>query len=181
MELATFPSLYRVKLACAPRDTDGDDDFNLEAMMELAAGLAPNLKEVIILSFYPRHSARYRRSRESWKGLPGFSGKAVGSLTSLSLKGYSNLTSPTLLQKWARYTDFACLQHLALGGGYETKSSALSGETMEWVAQNHSFPRLRTLSVYLDRDDMFHERRHYTENAVYLLPGFRIPGGALRP
>ncbi|KAF1948509.1 hypothetical protein CC80DRAFT_498161 [Byssothecium circinans] len=172
MELATSPSLYRVKLACALRDTDGDDDFNLEAMMELAAGLAPNLKEVIILDLYPSGSCRYRRSRESWQGLPGFTGKATGSLTSLSLKGVSNLRSPTALQNWARHTDFACLQHLALGGCYDSKTSGLSGETMEWVAQNYSFPRLMTLSVYLIRDDIFHERPYYSENAVSFFQAF---------
>jgi len=172
MELATFPSLYRVKVTCAPQDTDGDDDFNLEAMMELAAGLAPNLKEVIILNLSPRHSWKYRRSRESWQGLRGFTGEAMGSLTSLSLKGCSHLTSPTLLQNWAKHTDFACLRHLALGGGYEAKTYALSGETMEWVAQNHSFPRLRTLSVYLTRDDLIHERPHYRDNAVSFFQAF---------
>jgi hypothetical protein len=46
MELATSPSLYRLDVVCAWRDSDGDDDFNLEAAMDLASGLAPNLKEV---------------------------------------------------------------------------------------------------------------------------------------
>ncbi|KAJ4296815.1 hypothetical protein N0V90_006863 [Kalmusia sp. IMI 367209] len=138
MELATFPSLYRVKVACALRDTDGDDDFNLEAIMEVVAGLAPNLKEVIILNLFPSLSSRYRRSRESWQGLPGFTGEV----------------------------------HLALGGGYNARTSALSGETMKWVAQNHSFPRVKTLSVYLTRDDMYHERPHYSENAVSFFQAF---------
>ncbi|KAJ8069833.1 hypothetical protein OCU04_000247 [Sclerotinia nivalis] len=172
MELATSPSLYRVKLACAPRDTDGDDDFNLEAMMELTTGLAPNLKEVIILNLLPGRSLSSVRPRGSWQGLPGFTGGKVGSLTSLSLKGVSRLNSPTMLQNWARYTDFACLQHLTLGGCYDAKTSGLSGETMEWVAQNHSFPRVKTLSVYLTRDDLFHERPHYSEHAVSFFQAF---------
>ena len=158
MELATSPSLYRVKLACGRRDTDGDDDFNLEAMMELVAGLAPNLKEVTILYLIPERSNRLTSARESWHGLPGFTGDAVGSLTSLSLKGFSHWHSPTPLQDWAKRTDFACLQHLTIGGAHESKTIqttayGLNGETMEWVAQNHSFPRLRTLSVYLTRDE----------------------------
>jgi hypothetical protein len=52
MELATSLSLHRVKVTCAHQDSDGNFDFNLEAMMELAARLAPNLKEVTILGLY---------------------------------------------------------------------------------------------------------------------------------
>jgi hypothetical protein len=172
MELATSPSLHRVKLISSDCDTDGDDDFNLEAIMELAAGLAPNLKEVTVLQIIPDVSAMNRRRRGSWKGLPGFKSDAVGSLTSLSLKGYSGLKLPRPIQHWAKYVDFACLQQLSLGGSYQTKSSGLSGETMGWIAHNHSFPRVRTLNVYLDRDDTFHERPNYSEDAVSFFQAF---------
>jgi hypothetical protein len=37
---------------------------------------------------------------------------------------------------------------------------------MEWVAKNHSFPRLKTLIVYLTREDIYEEKPHYSENAV---------------
>jgi hypothetical protein len=74
MKLATSPSLYRAKLVCAPRDSDGDDDFNLEAMMELTAGISPNLKEVIVLNLLPAGSTKSLRPRGSWQGLPGFAG-----------------------------------------------------------------------------------------------------------
>lgn len=172
LELATYPALHRVKVECSRRDTNGDDDFNQEAVMELVAGLAPNLKEVTILSLSPAASQRYSRRRDEWRGLPGFTSKIKGSLTTLQLKGWSNLVSPTLLQRWARHTDFDCLQHLQLSGGRETHSIGLTGETMEWVAQNHSFPRLETLGVYLYRDDMFHERPHYSDNAVSFFQAF---------
>ncbi|KAF2681573.1 hypothetical protein K458DRAFT_456473 [Lentithecium fluviatile CBS 122367] len=171
-ELATSPSLYRVKVVCTPRDSDGEDDFNLEAMMELAVGLAPNLKEVIIFTIYAALASRYNRERDSWKGLPGFSSELMGSLTSLSFIGVPDFTSPTHLQNWARHTDFACLQHLVLGGGYNGQSAGLSGETMEWVAQNYSFPRVTTLRVTLDRDDALAEKPHYSENAVSFFRAF---------
>jgi hypothetical protein len=172
MELATSPSLYRVKVAWGWRDTDGEDDFNLEALMELTSGLAPNLKEVTVLRLMPMLGNRYRRSRGPWRGLPGYTGKLMGSLTSLSLSGYSDLESPAQLQAWARHTDFSCLQHLTLGGCYDSKSVGLTGETMEWVFQNQSFPQLRTLGVYLNRDDMYHEKAHYSENAVSFFQAF---------
>lgn len=166
MELATYPALYRIRVGCARRDTNGDDDFNEEAMMELAAGLAPGLKEVTILSLFPCHSNRLRRVRDSWLSLPHFTGKQLGNLMVLKIKGYSDLSSPEFLQKWVQHTDFTCLQELTLGGSHQAKSSGLTGETLDWVAQNCLFPQLRTLNVWLDRDDMFHERPQYSENAV---------------
>ncbi|KAJ4375273.1 hypothetical protein N0V83_002359 [Neocucurbitaria cava] len=167
MELATSPSLYRLKATCAYQDSDGDFDFNLDAVMELAAGLAPNLKEVTILDLFPNLSSRQRSVRKPlWQGLPGSTGKGIGSLTSLSLNGYSGFTSPAKLQNWAKHTDFDNLQHLALGGSYLTKSCGLSGEIMEWIARNHSFPHLKTLGVYLTRDDHYNERPHYSGNAI---------------
>lgn len=172
MELATSPSLYRIKAPCSERDTDGDDDFNQEAIRELVAGLAPNLKEVVILDMYPMRSGIYIRPREPWQGLPGFIGKKKGSLTSLAIKGHTNLVKPDLLKKWFAHTDFTCLEHLALEGCHDPKTSVISGDTMEWVAQNCSFPRTKTLSVYLARDDMFVERPHYSEQAISFFRGF---------
>jgi hypothetical protein len=173
MELATSPSLHRLRLIAGWRDTDGDDDFNREAVMELAAGLAPNLKDITILNLNNITPARLRgRPRELWHGLPGYTSKAVGSLTSLSLKGYSSLESPTLLHKWARHTDFACLKQLTLGECYQADRYSLSGETMKWVAENCSFPQLRALSVFLTRNDVWHEKPQYTENAISFFQTF---------
>ncbi|CAO2648685.1 Nn.00g079520.m01.CDS01 [Neocucurbitaria sp. VM-36] len=167
MELATSLSLYRVEATCSYQDSDGDFDFNLDAVMELAAGLAPNLKEVTILGLYPVLPSSQRSVRKPlWQGLPGSTGAGIGSLTSLSLRGYPGFTSPAQLQNWAKHTDFDNLQHLFLGGSYLEKSCGLSGETMEWIARNHSFPRLKTLEVYLNRDDSHNERPHYSENAI---------------
>lgn len=172
MELATSPSLYRIKAVCAYQDSDGDFDYNPDAIMELVAGLAPNLKEVDIQCIHPIVPSHQRRVRDQpWQGLPGLSSGAVGSLTSLSLKGFHWL-SPTDLQSWVKHTDFAKLQHLDLGGGYQYYSCGLSGETMDWIAQNLVFPRLRTLRVGLDRHDTFHERPNYSENAISFFQTF---------
>ncbi|XPS93562.1 hypothetical protein M3J09_002907 [Ascochyta lentis] len=173
MELATSPCLYKVKVVHAPIDTDGDDDYNLDAVMELAAGLAPNLKKVTILDLYPTGSWHHHHIRDPWKGLPGYPGKSVKSLTSLSLHGFPQHAWKSCLRDWAQHTDFTCLQHLALLGGYESESSALSGETMEWISQNFVFTQLRSLRVYLTRDDEFLEQLHYSENAVLFFQAFR--------
>ncbi|KAM3075668.1 hypothetical protein ACMFMG_007800 [Clarireedia jacksonii] len=172
--LATSPCLYSVKVRCGLRDSEGDDDFNQEAIMELAAGLAPNLKEVVIVSIYPESSWRYdRRPRESWRGLPGFvTGQSVGSLTSLSLLGGVNYNCAGLLRDWAKHTDFSHLQHLTLGGGYDCESIGLNNEAAELIIENLSFPRLKTLQIRLDRDDNLVDNPNYAIRANALLTSF---------
>jgi hypothetical protein len=75
----------------------------------------------------------------------------------------------------AKHTDFASLQHLALGESYAIGEPYMytSGETMEWITRNHLFPCLRTLSVCLDRDDQTYERPHYSEYAVSFFLAFK--------
>lgn len=170
MQLATSPCLHSVKLVCARRDSDGDDDFNLEALMELA-GLAPSLKDVTVLHLEPFDTRRFDfRRRGDWQGLPGYAPGVRGSLTSLSLKGCGRL--PDHLRDWARYTDFAYLQHLSLGGSYQDETYELSGADMEWLTQDHAFPRLKTLCVALTRDDRYHERPRYSAQAVSFFQSF---------
>jgi hypothetical protein len=134
--------------------------------MELVAGLAPNLKEIAICGLLLGRSARYMRPRATWEALPGSASGKAGSLRSLSIKGHSRFRTPEMLQNWARATNFAYLQDLTLGGCYEVQTAGLNGDTMEWVARDLSFPQLRNLSVYLDRDDLAHDRPHYDEQAI---------------
>ena len=165
MELATSPLLYKVKVMCTFRDSDYDDDFNEDAVIDLAAGLAPNLKEIIIVNIMAYRSGSDYRRKETWHGLPGSRDGTKGSLTSLTLKGVS-LSSEWKLQCWATRTDFTCLQHLDLGLSYDSNTSGLSGETMKWLTQNHSFPQLRTLKVSLDRNHTRQDRSDYSKDAV---------------
>lgn len=76
------------------------------------------------------------------------------------------MRSPTLLQDWARHTDFPRLQHLVLGSSNDGYPSGLTGETMAWLSQAQLFSQLRALRVYLTRDDMYIERPDYSANAV---------------
>lgn len=189
MALATSPSLYSVQVRCAWRDSNGDDDFNQEAMMELVAGLAPNLKEVVVVETKPYiRSAQRRRPRGPWRGLPGFApGSGIGSLTSLSLLGSVDWWTPDVLRAWAKHTDFGALRHLALGGGHTlTSERGMCEVVMEWIVQNCRFPRLKTLRVHLGRDDMMVERPHYAGAAVAFFRIFEpldelIVSGSLEP
>jgi hypothetical protein len=172
MALATSPLLYRVKAICSQRDSDGADDFNLEALMELVTGLAPNLTEVEVLNLFPNGSLRSSRPRKPWQGLPGFTSAKRGSLKSLSLKGHTRLKTCQVLQDWAQHVDFASLQHLTLGGDLNTSGSGLNGDTMEWIVQTQSFCQVKSLCVQLTRDDFNVERPFYREQAISFFQSF---------
>lgn len=174
MALATSPCLYRVKVHCAWRDSNTQDDFNEEAMLELVAGLAPNLKELSMISVFPVLSSSGRRDpRAAWRGLLGFvepDKSAFGSLTSLSLVGALSFSSE-LLQTWHRHTDFTMLRHLVLGGGLEC-IEGINDEAMRWMVQNCSFPRLETLRVRLRRDDENIDKPDYDVDAAAFFRAF---------
>ena len=171
MALATSPNLHSLRIACARRDSDGDDDFNLEAIMELAT-MAPNIKHVSIINLQPYDTRQFdRRRRGEWQGLPGYNTGARGSLKSLEVRGMGILV--THLRDWARYTDFACLEELRVGGSYQNEDYALSGDDLQWLATDHEFPRLKSLSINLTRDDRQVERPRYSaqvETFFVLLP-----------
>jgi hypothetical protein len=177
MALATSLCLYSVKVKCCHRDSEGDMDFNQEAIMELVTGLAPNLKEVVVVNLLPESSWRYHHLPwKSWQGLPGFvPGQSVGSLTSLSLLGQikSDRRGPWgFLQAWTKHTDLSFLQHLSLGGGFECEDVGINDETMKWITENCLFPRLKSLRIRLNRDDRNDDRPDYSENAVALFESF---------
>lgn len=178
MALATSPYLYKAQVQCAWRDSNGDDDFNERAMMELAAGLAPNLKEVILVGLEPPIPAvKKRRPRGSWRGLPGFvSGNGTGSLTSLIFMGTWFHWWLESIQNWAKHIDFGCLRHLGLGGGYTSyawSNAGLTEDMMEWMIQDcPSLFRLRTLRISLQRHATMVERPHYADTASELFKRF---------
>ncbi|KAI9657888.1 MAG: hypothetical protein M1829_006850 [Trizodia sp. TS-e1964] len=170
MALATSPCLYSVKVECSERDSQGDDDFNQEAVMELAAGLAPNLKEVVIVNLYPENSRRYdARPRDFWKGLPGFiAGQSVGSLTSLSLLGYVHRDPRRMLQEWAKHTEFTQMRHLTFGGGYECEHVGIDDDAIRWIVEDCPFPQLKVLHIRLDRQDYRADNPYFIINACTL-------------
>lgn len=157
MAVATSPSLHKLRVRCSPGDSNGEADFNREAVMELAAGLAPNLKELIVVGLEPPVRTSWSEwPPRIWKGLPGLiPGQRTGSLTSLTLIGSVDLSLESL-REWRRHVDFAQLHHMSLGGGYCThakKGAGLDAEAMQWVMENCSFPRLKTLGVRLSRSN----------------------------
>lgn len=126
--LAMSPCLTKAQIRCNWRDSNGDDDFNQEAIMELVAGLAPNLKDIVIIGLNPPIPLLKRcRPRGVWRGLPGFViNQSIGLLSSLKILGSVNPNLETI-QGWANYTDFGYLHYLCLGGGYDSYNMSNAG------------------------------------------------------
>ncbi|CAH0049042.1 unnamed protein product [Clonostachys solani] len=170
MALATSPCLYSTTVICVRRDSEGDDDFNQEATMELVAGLAPNLKEVTMINCFPYRGRRFAHDRAQWKGLPGYVSGMAGSLTSLSLlRSTEYFWEPEYIQTWAKFTDFGSLHRLTIGG---PSDRGIDGEMMRLITQNHSFPRLKTLCVCLERNDPDGVRPEYGDDAAAFFSAF---------
>ncbi|VUC33301.1 unnamed protein product [Clonostachys rosea] len=168
--LATSPCLYGVQAICVRRDSEGGDDFNQEATMELVAGLAPNLKEVSMINCFPYRGSRFTSGRAQWKGLPGYTPGMLGSLTSLSLlRSAEYFWEPEYIQTWGKFTDFGSLQRLTIGG---PSDKGIDGEMMGLITQNHSFPRLKALCVCLERNDPDGVRPEYGDNAAAFFSSF---------
>lgn len=163
LAVATSPCLYSVKLRCSPYNEDAEPDHNLQAILELVAGLAPNLKEVSVL-YAPITNYQYPTPDPPWLGLPGFVHGQLGSITLLFITGVVPLPvwSPDFIQTWADHTAFSCLRHLSLGGAYhaDTRESrrGLTTDELGFIARACSFPQLESLHVLLMR------RHHRTEN-----------------
>lgn len=159
LAVARSPCLYSVKLRYSLRNKYGETDQNLQAIWELVAGLAPNLKEVSVL-YLPYSRYRTPLGDQHWQGLPGFADIPRGQTGSLSLLSVTGILPvlgliPDCLQKWASHTDFSSLRQLSLGGAYHGRSpeSYCGAHTaaLEFLARACSFPQLETLHILLMR------------------------------
>lgn len=171
--VATSPCLYSVKLRCSHSIEDGEPDQNPQAIWELVAGLAPNLKELSVL-YLPITNSHYPSGDQHWQGLPGFARGQTGSLTLLSVTGIlpGPIWLPGSLQRWASHTDFSSLRQLSLGGAYDrtTRESrhGLTTAALEFLARACSFPQVESLHVLLMRRHRVTENVDPHANAKYI-------------
>ncbi|KAF2174117.1 hypothetical protein M409DRAFT_48991 [Zasmidium cellare ATCC 36951] len=115
--LATSPVLYSLASRCSAYDSEGNANFNQEAIMTMAASLAPNLKELFLCKDlpgrFPAILAASNVARQRWHGNEMGEGKQSKqkSLTTLVIAGHSHVDE---LRVWHRKTDFAKLRTLKL-------------------------------------------------------------------
>lgn len=161
--IATSPCLYSVKLRYSFYNEDAERDQNLTAILELLTGLAPNLKEVYVVS---STDIKYNGivPEPHWYSLPGFHRGQTGSLNLLSITGKVPPLHwlPNILQPGVNHIDFNSLRHLSLGGGYDGDTrecrQGLTTNALEFLARACSFSQLESLHILLLR------LHHRTEN-----------------
>lgn len=173
LAVATSPCLYSVKLRCSHYIEEGEPDQNPQAIWELVAGLAPNLKEVSVV-YHPLTAHQYSSGPQDWQGLPGFARGQTGSLTLLSVNGIlpPPVWLPGSLQKWTSHIDFSSLRQLSLGGAHHsgTRESrhGLTTAALEFLARACSFPKLASLHILLMRRHPVGENVDPHANAKYI-------------
>ena len=151
--LASSPNLSSI---CAPSttfDTDGNLDYNEEAVQHMTAGIAPNLRSVTMYIQSAGNSpyllAAIKSGRPPWRGF--FAGKedvtqkSQSSLERLAFYG----TYHEQLSTWAAYTDFSKLRSLDL----RTIVHAEYLQELTEMAEQSIFANLQTLSICLGYDN----------------------------
>lgn len=120
--LASSPCLYSIVASYSLYDTSGYANYNGEATLRLAAGLAPNLKHVCVWDNARMSSGeispRRRDARLEWRGFHPQSGsewcetpEIKGQLQSLAIDAIHTV-SGSQLKSWENHTDFSVLRSL---------------------------------------------------------------------
>lgn len=151
--LASSPNLSSI---CAPSttfDTNGNLDYNEEAVQHMTAGIAPNLRSVTMYIQSAGNSpyllAAIESGRPPWRGFfagkEGVTQKSQSSLERLAFNG----TYHERLSTWAAYTDFSKLRSLDL----RTIVHAEYLQELTEMAEQSIFANLQTLSIRLGYDN----------------------------
>ena len=148
LALATSPCLYSVLVRYDWYDSDGIEDYNEEAVMHIATGLAPNLKEVRTFRAAAGWSLARMRAletpRKPWQGFALNKQKQIftrGSLRHLQLAGYGSITRD-IVKTWGRRTDFSTLRILDL-------ESDIEADALDFLATKCNFSSLIALVLVL--------------------------------
>ncbi|CAG9988776.1 unnamed protein product [Clonostachys byssicola] len=120
--LATSPCLYSIVVQTQPYHRAQIWDYNLEAVMAMTKGLAPNLKNVSLTEGVHQAAQGVFATipRPQWKGFQVPAGKsnvtesAIGRLENLVL---SHSLSGEQILEWSSCTDFSHLRSMKVGMG----------------------------------------------------------------
>lgn len=138
LELATSPCIHGVVMHCDHMDSSGWVNYSKQAVIEMVAGAAPNLKHVSL-----HFAVGYGGPPLDTPVLNLFAKAGQGTLHSLELVERDLGQS---LRFWKTKTDFKVLQSLKV-------HSYLRTSDFRWLAENCQFLSLQTLAIRLAADD----------------------------
>lgn len=137
-------------------DSDGNLDYNREAVLHMAAGAAPRLTHVWMRRFLPGNSIAFMKAsgtpKPAWSGF--FPGTAVadehmiGSLQTLFIDSW---ISHTKISSWSCHTDFAKLRRLTIHWNTDSSGVITSLQTLREIAIGSGFKSLNTLVLSIPR------------------------------
>ncbi|KAK5731519.1 hypothetical protein LTR17_011317 [Elasticomyces elasticus] len=140
MRLLTSPCLHSIWLHY---QRYGQTDSQMLAAMQMASGLAPNLKEIAV-SVQPAAGELRDWAAEHrepvWEGFPDVGEPSVlrrGSLTSLDLRRRASVD----LERWSKYSDLSMLRTLKVLADFDF---------FKWTASHSDFRSLTTLVLDVD-------------------------------
>ncbi|KAK3904430.1 hypothetical protein C8A05DRAFT_13686 [Staphylotrichum tortipilum] len=152
LALASSPCLYSIHLTYRPYDLDRRFNFNLDAVRQMVAGYAPNLKRVRLHVPYstPLECLPPKDTNIPWMGFPLLSPEQslteptpppLAHLETLAVSGW--ISGPEQLSSWRHRTDFSCLQHFDFG----CRLSPDHLTTLASMAADGKFQSLRSLGL----------------------------------
>ncbi|KFY18083.1 hypothetical protein V492_00153 [Pseudogymnoascus sp. VKM F-4246] len=153
--LATSPCLHSIIVPISHWDSDGDLDYNEEAVLRMVAGVAPRLAHVWMRPSHPGNSIALQEAirlpRPDWPGFFPGAGVAdehvMGSLQSLII---SDSGAPhTEISNWSRRTDFSKLCRLSIQWNDYSRGVITSLQKLKEIAQGSGFKCLHTLVLSL--------------------------------
>jgi hypothetical protein len=170
LELATSPCLYSIAMRYDYMDDSGYANYNESAIMDMAAGLAPNLRDISLLrercGSTPWLVAGLRVPRQKWhRSLISAETAQRAAVQCLELITSTSFNS---LKTWSTVTDFSVLRSLKVH--YHLTSSEL-----RWLTDNCQFGSLESLVIKpeLDAEDTMEELADATESFLLSLPPLR--------
>jgi hypothetical protein len=147
LELAASPRLSSLTIQYFDLDEEGFANYNEQAVMDMVAGGAPNLREVHIFREASANSPwlllAWRKQRQQWRReniFPAMPTCVQGSLKTLEIVAKDSAKS---LMRWSEATDFARLQSLIVHSQVDT-------EALLWLTNSCRFSALDTLALCLD-------------------------------
>lgn len=172
--LATSPCLHSIMVSYSGYDTNGQVEYNEEAVLQMVVAAAPRLNSVRMWHSLPGASLALqnavRTPRPPWQGFfvvkPGESPeltRSKGRLQSLVLDGASS-TNSVQLTAWRNHTDFSQLYSLELRK--EVHLEPL--RTLTQMAEDGEFESLHTLALSVS-PSTHQEQLHMDEAASLLL------------
>jgi hypothetical protein len=169
-ELITSPCSYSIAMKYDYMDTSGCADYNEDAILDVAAGLAPNLRKISLFwessGSSPWYVAGLRVPRQQWRR-DFVSPLSTGAARHAALQSLELVASDSIeaLKSWNRVIDFSVLRSLKV-------HYSLSSIELRWLTSNCQFRSLETLLIApsLDVDDTFKELADATESFLLNLP-----------